>query len=239
MTRSVALRVAGAMALAAGMLFSSAARAAEPLPTCRIDDVRTQDWQLADWGKSVLDTTFRLPRSYAPGDLRSTADAGLNGGFRVRKVILADLADLAAAARAAHHALAVNSGYRSFQEQKDSFEKFVHQAAYETAVKYAARPGHSEHQLGTTIDFRSADSNKSPWNYPDWANTPQGAWLKVHAWEYGLVMSYPRNKRLKTCMNYEPWHYRYVGRGAAQQIHQSGVTLRRYLWDHYAGAGTS
>jgi zinc D-Ala-D-Ala carboxypeptidase len=237
MTRFLSLRFVAAVAVAAGTLFSAPAQAAAPLPQCRIDDVRTRYTQLADWRKTMLDTTLRLPRTYAPDDLRSTADAGLNGGFMVRQVILADLTALAAAARSAHSAVAVNSAYRSFQEGKDSFEKFVQQVGYETAIKYGARPGHSEHQLGTTIDFRSATSGKAPWNYPDWATTPPGAWMKEHAWEYGFVMSYPRNKRLKTCMNYEPWHYRYVGRQIARQVHDSGVTLRRYLWDHYETAG--
>ncbi len=237
MTRFVALRVAGVIALVAGTLSSVAAQAAEPLPQCRIDDVHTRYTQLADWKKTLLDTTFRLPRRYAPDDLRSTAEAGLNDGFQVREVIVAGLTDLAAAARFAHAAVAVNSGYRSFQRQKDSFELYVKQVGYETAVKYGARPGHSEHQLGTTIDFRSADSEQAPWNYADWATTPSGRWMKEHAWEYGFVMSYPRDKRLNTCMNYEPWHYRYVGRHIARQVHERGVTLRRYLWNHAGVAG--
>jgi D-alanyl-D-alanine carboxypeptidase len=239
MTTLVALRFAGAIALAAGTLSSAAAQAAGPLPQCRIDDVRTRYTQLADWKKTLLDTTFRLPRTYAPDDLRSTAGAGLNGGFKVRRVILPDLRRLATAARAAHSALAVNSGYRSFQEGKDSFEKYVKQVGYETAIKYGARPGHSEHQLGTAIDFRSASSGKAPWNYPDWATTPPGAWMKAHAWEYGFVMSYPRGKRLKTCMNYEPWHYRYVGVHISRQVHETGVTLRRFLWEHQGPLTTS
>jgi D-alanyl-D-alanine carboxypeptidase len=241
MTRFVPLRFAGAIALAialaAGTLFSAPALAAPPLPQCRIDDVRSRYTQLANWSKTMLDTTLRLPRTYAPDDLRSTARAGLNAGFRVRKVILADLSALAAAARSAHAAIAVNSAYRSFREQKDSFDAYVRQVGYETAIQYGARPGHSEHQLGTTIDFRSAASGKAPWNYVDWATTPPGAWVKEHAWKFGFVMSYPRDKRRQTCMNYEPWHYRYVGRHAARQIHRSGQTLRRYLWDQFETAG--
>ena len=236
MSRQTTRSFAPVAALLLATLMPGAARATEPLPECRIDDVRTRYTSLAEWDRTMLDTTRRVPKTYAPDDLRSTKDAGLNDGFLVRELVLEDLSALAAAARAANAGVAVNSAYRSFQQQKESFEKYVEQVGYEKAIRFGARPGHSEHQLGTTIDFRGARSAAPPWNWADWATTAPGAWMKEHAWEYGFVMSYPRGKRLRSCMNYEPWHYRYLGRAAAAVIHERGITPRRYLWETYETA---
>jgi D-alanyl-D-alanine carboxypeptidase len=54
-----------------------------------------------------------------------------------------------------------------------------------------------------------------------------------NAWKFGWVMSYPKGKTDVTCFTYEPWHYRYVGRDVAAAIHESGLTTREYLWEHY------
>jgi D-alanyl-D-alanine carboxypeptidase len=57
--------------------------------------------------------------------------------------------------------------------------------------------------------------------------------MKNNAWKYGFMMSYPKGKSSITCYTYEPWHYRYVGRALARHIHDSGLTIREYLWRHY------
>jgi D-alanyl-D-alanine carboxypeptidase len=57
--------------------------------------------------------------------------------------------------------------------------------------------------------------------------------MKAHAWEYGFVMSYPRGKLDVTCYDFEPWHFRYVGRELAASIHGSGLTPREYLWANF------
>ena len=67
----------------------------------------------------------------------------------------------------------------------------------------------------TTVDFRRYGGS-APWNYSDWGTTKAGAWLKANAWKYGFIMSYPKGKTAVTCYQYEPWHYRYVGRARAR-----------------------
>lgn len=62
--------------------------------------------------------------------------------------------------------------------------------------------------------------------------------MAENAWKYGWVMSYPKAKDGKlfsdvTCFHYEPWHYRYLGREVAAQVHESGLTIREYLWTHF------
>jgi zinc D-Ala-D-Ala carboxypeptidase len=207
--------------------------AAVPLPACRYDDVPVAGVPARDWATLVVDTIYRLPKRYAPDDLVSTSKAGLNGGYKVSRVIMGDLRKMAAAARDAGAAIAVQSAYRSYQGQVTTFAGWVAQSNEEQARKVSARPGHSEHQLGTALDFRSADDTTPPWSLDDFATTPAGAWLHDHAWEYGFVMSYPRGEAEETCYAYEPWHYRYVGREVAAAIRASGETPRRYLWETY------
>ena len=208
---------------------------AASLPSCRVADTLDPQRSYADWNRTVLDTTYRLTSGYSPGDLRSTANAGLNSGHRVRAFVIADLKAMAKAARAAGARLAVQSAFRSYSTQKSTFAYWSRVSGYSAALRSSARAGHSEHQLGTTIDFRSYGGS-APWYYSDWGTTKAGAWLKKNAWKYGFVMSYPKGKTSVTCYAYEPWHYRYMGRAeAAQGAHQradparntSGVSRRR------------
>ena len=71
---------------------------------------------------------------------------------------------MASAARSAGARLAVQSAYRSYSNQKATFDYWVRVDGYATAIKESARAGHSEHQLGTTLDFRSYGGS-APWNY--------------------------------------------------------------------------
>lgn len=203
--------------------------AAPNLPSCKVADTLTKHRSLDDWHRAMLDTRFRLSSKHVPTDLRSTAAAGLNGGARVRKIVIADLKAMTRAARASGARFAVQSAYRSYATQKYTFARWVRIQGYERALKESARAGHSEHQLGTTIDFRSV-GGAAPWDYADWGTTKAGKWLKKHAWKYGFVMSYPKGESSVTCYAYEPWHYRYVGRAAAKKIHDRGLTTREYLW---------
>jgi len=201
---------------------------ASSLPPCKVADTLTAQRRYADWPDTVLDTRFKLPSSYAPGDLRSTTTAGL-GSHKVRRFVLADLKAMASAARAAGARLAIQSAYRSYSTQKSTFAYWVRVSGYSAAIRSSARAGHSEHQLGTTIDFRSYGGS-APWYYTDWGRTKAGAWLRTNAWKYGFVMSYPKGKSSLTCYAYEPWHFRYVGRAEAAKVRASKLTLREYLW---------
>jgi D-alanyl-D-alanine carboxypeptidase len=189
-----------------------------------------------DWATIVLDTVFTLPEDFEPDRLVSTRRAGLNAGYRISRVALDDLTAMARDAKRDDAALAVQSAYRSHADQVRTFQGWVDQSSEEEARRVSARPGHSEHQLGTGIDLRSADDPAPPWESDDWATTRAGAWLAEHAWEHGFVMSYPKGKRGESCYAYEPWHYRYVGPDVAAAIRDSGLTPRRYLWETYWAA---
>ena len=109
--------------------------------------------------------------------------------------------------------LRIRSAYRSESRQADVFKGWARQVGRKKALRVSARAGHSEHQLGTTIDFaRSADA---PWD-GNFAATPTGRWLARNAAEFGFVMSYPKGASSVTCYAAEPWHFRWIGRARAR-----------------------
>jgi D-alanyl-D-alanine carboxypeptidase len=197
---------------------------AAPLPTCSYRDILTARAAYSQYATTLLDTIYRLPRSYYPGDLVST---GLRGGGFIRRVALADLRAMDRAARLAGARFAVASAFRSFSRQATMFSNRVALVGRATALRTVARAGHSEHQLGTAIDFRSYDG-RTPFS-----TTRAGAWMKANAWRYGWVMSYPRGKAAVTCYSWEPWHFRYVGRTVARAMHYSGLTPRQWIWARF------
>jgi zinc D-Ala-D-Ala carboxypeptidase len=183
---------------------------------------------------TVLDRSYALDPGYAPSDLVAASAAGFSDGSGsklVRSVVVDDLAALAAASREEGLALGIESAYRSYASQAATLQVWTARLGPAAALLRTARPGHSEHQLGTAIDFTSPG-----WagRVGDWAvESLEGAWMAEHAWEYGFVMSYPSGAEGDTCFGYEPWHYRWVGRDAAAEQRGAGVPLRDFL-ERYA-----
>lgn len=199
------------------------------LPACDYVDLPAARVGYGQWGTTVLDTVFQLPDGYAPRDLVDTSQAGLNGSYFIRAIAQEDLASMIKAAGSAGANLAVQSAYRSYAGQVLTFDGWVSEAGYVQALRVSARPGHSEHQLGTAIDFKTV-GGIAPWRYADWATSTEGAWLAANAWKFGWLMSYPKGSSALSCYSYEPWHYRYVGRTTAAAVHAAGTTLREWLW---------
>ena len=54
-------------------------------------------------------------------------------------------------------------------------------------------------------------------------------WLSRNAWRYGFIQRYPEGKEDITGIMYEPWHYRFVGKDAAEEIYRLGLTVEEYL----------
>lgn len=201
-----------------------------PLPACAYVDEPTRYGQVQDWARTMLDTNLMLPADYRPDDLVPVATAGVAGWGEVRALMIEDLRAMDTDSRAAGAAFAVRSAFRDYATQRDNFERWVATIGEAGALGESARPGHSEHQLGTALDLRSADSVVPAWEYPDWGLTATGAWLRENSWRYGFVLSYPAGQSAVTCYEYESWHFRYVGRESAGQMHASGLTLREHLW---------
>jgi len=198
-----------------------------PLPACRYLDEAAAPGPGGDWALAVLDTVVMLPPGYAPPDLVPVSRAGIAGDGRVRAIVVPDLEAMVDHADAEGIPLAVRSAFRSETSQRKVFAGWVRSSGRSAALRSSARPGHSEHQLGTTIDF-SVDGG-APW-MGDFAATKTGRWLAAHGPEYGFVLSYPEGAFDRTCYDAEPWHFRWVGRGHAAEATASGWTLREWLW---------
>jgi len=199
-----------------------------PLPPCKLLDILTIPRGYDDWQTTLVDWNLGVGRGYKPPDLVSVSAAGVTGGGQIREVAFDDLKAMAAAAREDGAPLGNVSAYRSYRTQKALFKTYAEGYGFKRAIKFSARPGHSEHQLGLVIDF--ADAGRT-----DFVSEKVGAgkWLARNAWKYGWLMSYPKGKSKVVCYSYEPWHYRYYGRDLAKEIHDSGLTTREYLWSHY------
>ena len=195
-------------------------------PPCEQGDEPVAGDPATDWATTVIDTAHRLPPEFAPTDLVEVTEAGFETRDRVRSLVIADLAALRAAAEANGTPVAVISGYRSHDYQANLFADRVTEVGEAEAALRTARPGHSEHQLGTAIDVLDPGVGDLTTAF---AQTPAGQWVNAHAHEYGFVLSYPEGARERTCYEFEPWHLRYVGRDVAAAIHESETTAREWM----------
>ena len=93
--------------------------------------------------------------------------------------------------------------------------------------------GYNEHQTGLALDFTDDPTNIN--NTVSFKDTPAGQWLFAHAHEYGFIQRYPEGKESITGVNFEPWHYRYVGVDVANAIYNKGVELNdpNYTFEEY------
>ena len=191
----------------------------DPLPV-RVAEQPQRFLELAD---SVLDLQHEfillvdkqhpLPPDYQPGDLVSLSDYHGRIGYAaadrtVREAIVDDLLAMAEAARQDGVDLLVQSAYRSWSYQQTLYNNYVARHGEEAAERFSARPGHSQHQLGTAVDFAPIGHQFS--------GTDDDLWLRENAWRFGFSLSYPDGWEAVTGYIYEPWHYRWIGRHATQ-----------------------
>lgn len=151
-------------------------------------------------------------------------------GYQVADTIYNDLARMYNAALNDNITLKINNAYRSKDEQVQIFESkmnayenegYTKEKAYEQTTLTVQVPGYSEHETGLAIDFSNEghyDENEKMWE-----------WLKNNAYKYGFILRYPEDKYEITKIDYEPWHYRYVGKKAAKDITNKNLTLEEYL----------
>lgn len=164
-------------------------------------------------GILIVNKQITLPSTYAPGEdpiARKALNRLLAAGNQVDGL-----------------QFVVRSGYRSYQEQEALYNDYVARDGQAAADTYSARPGHSEHQTGLTYDIGSVESAND--FTVSFGTTPEGAWLKQHAHEYGFIIRYPEGKEKITGYQYEPWHIRYVGQPLAKKLYNSGQILEEYF----------
>ena len=130
----------------------------------------------------------------------------------------------------------VNSTYRSAEKQKELYDERVNayvtqeglsvEKAKEIVSRSVAAPGTSEHQLGLAVDISDATYVRMDASQME---TPTQLWMIDNAWQYGFILRYPNNKSKITGIEYEPWHYRYVGKELAAELYELDMTMEEYL----------
>lgn len=160
---------------------------------------------------------------------------GEAGGVRLERQAASSLDKLLRAAENEGIVIKALSGFRSIEYQQELWDKSIsalaarglsHEEAEEEVSRTLARPGHSEHNCGLAVDLCTPFANDTE---EDFYLSPQARWLCRRASSYGFILRYPRMKEHITGIDYEPWHYRYVGAEAALLIRQSGLCLEEFL----------
>ncbi|MEZ4512086.1 MAG: M15 family metallopeptidase [Chloroflexota bacterium] len=186
---------------------------------------------------TIVTQQYSLSRDYVPGDLVSLNDLlpfVVTKGYpnQLRQAAAEPLAAMIAEMQTAGLQPQLLSGYRSYAQQEIAHRKWQEKEPERAAI-LSARPGHSEHQLGTAVDFGSPELPDIV-GVPDiefhtyFYQTSEGVWLGENAHHFGFTLSYPRDASEITGFFYEPWHFRYVGVELATMLHESGQTLTAY-----------
>ena len=215
---------------------TSAAAASPETESAAATNSETPPTALEDlpWNLRLVNRDHPLAADFAPSNLAELPDASWvepHVNHRVDARIVEDLTAMLTAAEAAGTHPIICSSFRTYDYQENLFENRIERAereehlegieAEEAAAFWVAPPGASEHQTGLAVDI-NADGIHS-------TGTQVYSWLSVHAWEYGFILRYPEGKTALTGTDYEPWHYRYVGKDAAKAIHDQGICLEEYL----------
>ena len=182
-----------------------------------------------DWNLLLVNKQHPVPEDY-------TFELGtIAGAMKCDARILPELFAMLQAAKDDGVYLAVCSPYRDVSRQEILFNRkikkhmgngYSYLEAYKMASQIVTVPGASEHQIGLALDIISNDYTSLDEGF---ANTSAGKWLKEHSKEYGFILRYPKGKEYITGIDYEPWHFRYVGKEAATIIMDNGITLEEFV----------
>ena len=176
------------------------------------------------WNLIIVNKDNPIPEGY------DFTLAQLDNGKKVDSRIYDDLLEMMNAMTAAGIYPVIGEAYRTAEEQEEIMQSYIsgyiaqgysEEGAKAEAEKWVAQPGTSEHQVGLALDI-NADTNYS-------SNETVYTWLAENAYKYGFILRYPQGKEDITGIDYEPWHYRYVGKIAAEEIYKSDDCLEEYL----------
>ncbi len=195
------------------------------------DETVEQKLTADDWRLLLVNKQHPVPENYTftPGKI--------TGNMKCDARIIDDLMAMMEAAKADGINLMVCSPYRDYNRQTVLFNRkidyymnkgYSYLEAYKISSITVTVPGASEHQIGLALDIVS---DTYPYLEIEFGETQAGKWLNKHSCEYGFILRYPLGKEYITGIQYEPWHFRYVGKEAATAIMSQGITLEEFLED--------
>lgn len=164
-------------------------------------------------GEEIINRWWGIPISYEPNDLMQIpsdyTDSKDDHDYFLRREAAVAAMEMMDAAKAEGVIFYISSPYRSGETQQRIYTRNVKRAGKKQ--RFSAPPGHSEHQLGLTIDFSSPDTKRFLRN-----EDPQHAWLKENGHKYGFRQTYTADNLKETGYVEEPWHWRYIGKPEKQ-----------------------
>lgn len=167
----------------------------------------------------LVNKYFKLDETYEPNDLKKVT---IGYGY-LRQIANEALEKMSNDALKSNIKLYVTSSYRPFKTQKKLYDNYVLADGIKEADRYSARPGHSEHQTGLSLDFIVPGGT-----FDTFKDSEDFKWLIENAYKYGFIMRYPEGKENITGYMYESWHYRYVGEEIAKYIFENKITFDEY-----------
>ncbi len=185
-----------------------------------------------DWKLILVNKQHPIPDDY-------TFELGvISGNMKCDERMLEPLMSMLKAARNEGVSLIVCSPYRDINRQTMLFSKKVnmymeggmsYMDAYNLASQAVTVPGSSEHQIGLAVDIITKDYITLDEGFGE---TEAGKWLYKNSAKYGFILRYPKGKESITSIEYEPWHFRYVGVDAAKVITDNNICLEEF-WNRY------
>lgn len=183
----------------------------------------------SDWNLILVNKQHPVPEDY------SFPMGSISKNMKCDARILLRLQQMMEAAGKENITLSIKSPYRNEQRQEYLFNKKIktymkakmsYLQAYKETAQVVTLPGSSEHQIGLALDIVSS---KYSLLEQEFGETDAGIWLEAHAHEYGFIVRYPKDKEDITGIEYEPWHFRYVGVPAATYIYENHLTLEEFV----------
>ena len=181
------------------------------------------------WNLLLVNKQHPIPEDY------SYTLGSISGNMKCDERIIKPLNDMINAANEEGIYLKVCSPYRDLNRQEYLFKKKMKQYlntgksfidAYREASSVVTVPGASEHEIGLSLDIVSTSHQTLDEKFGE---TDAGQWLMNNAYKFGFILRYPKGKEDITGIIYEPWHYRYVGREAAEIIYEEKITLEEFI----------
>lgn len=214
-----------------------------PTATYNIDISEYDDYIYADDEKYLmLVNQDNSCGSYVPQNLVYSSDTEEYdfSGYNIDSTILMALTAMCLEAESdGVYGIDITSAYRSYEYQNSLFEYYcdnemkknpslTRSQAEEIVKTYSCKPGTSEHQTGLCVDLRVRGDDSSLLN-ESFANTDAGRWLAENCERFGFVLRFPEDKTAITGIVYEPWHFRFVGYKAANEMRAKNMCLEEYI----------
>lgn len=178
----------------------------------------------------LVNQKYLLPEDYVPADLTvPNVRFSFYGTYEksyMREVAARALEKLFVGAEKKGYFLKGVSAYRSYERQRQIYQKNLATKGRKHTKQFSAKPGSSEHQTGLTIDVSCSSVGCAL--EETFAETEEGKWLAKNCHKYGFIIRYPKEKSDITGYSYEPWHIRYVGKNLAKYIYKNNLTLEEY-----------